>query len=121
MELTDLMNNDWVNVKVGDHYFPIVVRPLSFDKTNALNPDTFSPIPITEDILIKMGFEKKKTMWYIKDTFMGIEFKDGTITKCIFGHDMIYLPGLHAIKYVHQLQHALRLCGRADFANNFEL
>lgn len=26
MELKDLMINDWVNVKVGDHYLPKVVK-----------------------------------------------------------------------------------------------
>lgn len=65
------------------------------------------PIPITPEILEKNGFEEYNGIWHLPNSY--IEFyrnKDswGRTVNC--GEYVIY-----SIKYVHELQHALRLEG----------
>ena len=75
-----------------------------------------SPIPLTPEILEKNGW-KETAYWH--------EYQDGknTIQCC--------LPDMRGIineieiehfecKYVHQLQHLLRLCGLDELADNFK-
>ena len=66
-----------------------------------------SSIPITAEILEKNGFEKICGMWYNSDTLMEFEqYKDGWCRTINCGEYSVYF-----IKYIHQLQHALRLAG----------
>lgn len=81
-------------------------------KYSELLPEmAFEPIPLTAEILEKNGFVKDKTQ-YDEDFY---EFWSEDLVYCIY----LYLYGVHfflfdninmQIKYVHQLQHALRLC-----------
>lgn len=78
------------------------------------NIELIQPIPLTVEILEKNGFvkdEKKDNMYY---------WNWGVIDDCI-SYDketskvrIFYVSGLTFVKilqYVHELQHALRLCG----------
>lgn len=83
------------------------------------------PIPLTEKILKANGFEEFGEMLggIIQWRFY---FEDGKIkmehVKCMPKWD--FFVGINAILdiwYVHQLQHALRLCGLNELADNFKI
>ena len=64
------------------------------------------PIPITREILEKLGFQQISTNKYIS----------GKVTIAVFAEEFLITITENArvmitIKYVHELQHALRLCG----------
>lgn len=63
----------------------------------------FAPIPLTAEILEKNGLDKvpELSMVLNRDTM-----------------PLYHAPMLH---YVHELQHALRLCGLTELADNFKV
>lgn len=72
--------------------------------------DDISPIPITHEILEMFGFENYSQMWYHPDSY--IEFFRNNRNKDVW--DRTINCGeytLYSIKYVHELQHVLRLAG----------
>ena len=98
-----------------------------------VNPETLTadvgkvlPIPLTPEILEKNGFTDGKyrhfcgNVWKLDiDGFREIGFTDGAYNGRLWGEkikpqypssvgDKFIIPN---IKYVHELQHALRLCG----------
>ena len=131
MKPTDLMILDWVLWK--NKYVQVVSTSAivySFGQIDVrlayCNDDgdgierhdisKISPIPLTPEILEKNGW-KETAYWH--------EYQDGknTIQCC--------LPDMRGIineieiehfecKYVHQLQHLLRLCGLDELADNFK-
>jgi hypothetical protein len=120
MELNELQNGDWVEVsgiprqiKLIDDCInhKIIAHGVNKDgRTVAyvgkLNEDV-KPIPLTLEILEKNGFTKHAygfSFQYLK--LDGNLRNDDTVyfTITISGKDI-------TIDYVHQLQHALRLCG----------
>lgn len=72
--------------------------------------DNIEPIPITAEILEKNGFLHNGKKWYTPELFTlerGLDYWDIVIA-CACGN---YVCEVCTIKYVHQLQHALRLAG----------
>ena len=108
MNLNELMIGDWVS------YHGIInkVAPADFCQKKWL--EGIKPIPLTPEILEKNGFvleEEAEGMYgvdiapyYTRDDVPFEVFCDGE-PFAIWFKDPIN------IKYVHQLQHALRLCG----------
>lgn len=118
MEIRNLMVGDWASVSGKS------VKITKDDLATMLifldDDSKISPIPLTEDILVKNGFEKchndeapvdecyfyffrlfnKQCGWFDIDAF-GLEEELGAEFTY---HDV-------NINYVHQLQHLLRLCG----------
>lgn len=96
----------------------------------------FDPIPITPEILEKNGWEKgnSHTLLGANTYRLNIDYKgfDYTLAYkfpphqylCFDSYDEMYyrlyetkiLP-----KYVHELQHALRLCKLTELADNFKI
>lgn len=76
--------------------------------------DEIQPMPITEEFLELNGFinDEIAGSWWLKQ--LNLE---------VLGNDrdgwMIF-SGI-VIKYVHELQHALRLCGYVGFADNLKV
>lgn len=119
MKATDLMIGDWV--LYGDKS----VRVLQLSENSKY--DWVKPIPITPEILEKNGFcfVKSSDMdsvwngWWI---YKGLELgtccldREGNWPCCINIVDSNI-----ECKYVHQLQHALRLCELDELADNFKL
>jgi hypothetical protein len=71
----------------------------------------FTPIPLTAEILVKNGFIKESYIEVVGglDTYyLGEEIGSFRIHRLQKGY---YQFGLAKINFVHQLQHALRLCG----------
>lgn len=128
MKAKELMQFDWVCLE--DDPTP---RQVDFIRTGEVGlyynriatPPNIKPIPLTPEILEKNGFKlKEKGVLYTEyvsgDEHSIIEFgfyKESihdidTVLNCELG----FVGGLDRIhhchvKYVHELQHALRLCG----------
>lgn len=69
----------------------------------------FEPIPLTEEILLKCGFESKTGRWIGKTWYIGINprtedylFKLEQTDEKI--EDFFFQNSFHSVKYVHQLQ-----------------
>jgi hypothetical protein len=117
MEAKDLMIGDWVEFPIGiDKIVDIIYvvgRGLcaSFAASATLIPveiGKLKPIPLTTDILEKNGFERRKDGY---DIGIPLLYWDKYCTAiCGWNHcdDIIKV---FDCRYVHQLQHALRLFG----------
>ena len=122
------MLGDWLKYGTFDRIVKVTALYGSMVETNVVTPlflDDLEPIPITHEILEKNGFRLKEEsdlhkkyiagdelciiLFYIyKETIYGVS----TLLKCERG----FAGGLDQIHkcnllYVHQLQHALKLCG----------
>ena len=125
------MIGDWVSFKECPNLTPYQVTKLDIKAAYPINidrkadgEDTFlteedlQPIPLTPEILKKNGFELisksiestsyrlglREVFVFLKEGYFNITIKDTDI----FG-----------LTYVHELQHALRLCGLNEVADNF--
>ena len=133
MKINELMIGDWVNYSIlnlnakvfsilGNHTIGIqfVDKNNKIEAIHGLLEETIIPIPLTEEILVKNGFEKQEDVneWSYYKT------KDGKGQYMIlWSMDYNYLEigsytdefgefnRLGTMRYVHQLQQALRLCG----------
>lgn len=115
MKVCELMIDDWVLDKKTN-------RPYKIIGTNdLLFHNDYSPIPLTAEILEKNGFKKQ----YGND-WCYYKYKDDDTSKeslylILYGIDSLYLEiaaftnasgeyNRMGVCYVHELQHALRLC-----------
>ena len=89
-------------------------------------------IPLTNDILRNNDWRERPLVLSLDYSVLSYNFvKDEGDTHLEIKRDTLiiwfnYEKGLYAdiiipIKYVHQLQHALRLAGMTDMANNFKI
>ena len=119
MKSTDLMVGDWVmippNIFVQIEEIKIELgeyRMYLKDTAVFVTEEDIDPIPLTPEILEKNGAYKTKLMGedrhfeYCLDGFTMLAIYDADFSFQING-------GARKIKYVHQLQHALKLCGIA--------
>lgn len=144
MKANELMIGDWVqfdgtpqrvnyiNLEDGER--------VATDKNYFAMPSgCYNPIPLTSEILEKNGFEKTTPMRYISSR-LGIneqyiyrigELKDDAYITKVGDYVQIKLPNdwlpvlpiqyIGKCKYVHTLQHALRICGLNELADNFKI
>lgn len=133
MKTTDLMIGDWVHHK-GKQKEVFTVRYSGIeliDEDCAIEIIGFrchgvEPIPLTAEILEKNGFERNEYFDYNGCTFFSFPIGVFT-TRSGFGiekrDDEYYITdhALMPMRYVHELQHALRLCGLGELANNFKI
>lgn len=115
IRIEDLSVGDWVQDKKGsiaqiigienwsDGYV-LNVRIKGID-VGCVSANAIEPIPLTQEILEKNGFEENCGRWYNSEALMEFELdKDSWCRTINCGEYSVY-----SIKYVHQLQHALRL------------
>lgn len=133
MKTKDYMVGDWITT---EHDFPMRVTAVGKDYLyadfdgNEGDPFEFDeeylpkPIPLTEEILEKNGFEYFGEMaggriqhrLYLQDGKIKIDADPSDL------YDLSYDSNIICnMRYVHQLQHALRLCGLNAFADNFKI
>lgn len=115
IRIEDLSVGDWVQDKKGsiaqiigienwsDGYV-LNVRINGID-VGCVSANAIEPIPLTQEILEKNGFEENCGRWYNSEALMEFElYKDSWCRTINCGEYSAY-----SIKYVHELQHALRL------------
>lgn len=82
--------------------------------------DRLEPIPLTEEILVKNGFEKTYTdneLWFTLNnltvTIVNIRGSNKWYAGCehYSNNSSDWVERQFDCKYIHQLQHLLRLCG----------
>ncbi len=126
MKANELMTNDWV--LYGGKPTRVLQLEEGKDYKNAINP-----IPLTVEILKKNGFyaygNYPNRYFYNKDEGYCVEMSDcvcskGDFSFCVMSHSELepYNAAFVAdCKYVHLLQHALRLVGLSDIAENLKI
>lgn len=133
MKANELMIGDWVETQYTPRYYKVKgidiygngdACRLTFEE-HIVDTwcDRVNPIPLTEEILKANGFGFGRTCY--KDYTLSLRkeylYKDSRIGLRIksiyFVCDLVNIP----LSYVHELQHALRLCGLNELADNFKL
>ena len=89
-----------------EHYYCNIPGP---DGNDSIRCDDLSPVPLTVEILEKNGFECRGGLWNLPGEDMG--FKQLAATFAIYPYYADPTIHLCEIMFVHELQHALRLCG----------
>lgn len=118
LKISDLSVGDWVHhdfyemdmrVKTiyGDTERIIAESSSGYGVTCHL--DHFTPIPITPEMLEANGFLQNGKRFYTRE--LSIILERGLDVWTIILDGMEYTYDVCIIKYVHQLQHALRLAG----------
>ena len=122
MKANELMIGDWVRLVADDSNECLQVSYVRHDgvgfKQYSHFFDEIEPIPLTEEILKANGFEYREftsgeSMHYNHSVTVYLN-KDGDIFMLIGGEQ-------RWMKYVHELQQALRLCGLNELAENFRI
>ena len=132
MKANNFMVGDWVLNDEGTPYRVAQVNDCCYDGNSSdlmlENGDTYTdikPIPLTAEILVKNGwkneFDKKPYMtfyhlederywllWCISEHTLDIQRQNKTL---LDQYNLCAERVVIACEYVHQLQHALRLCG----------
>lgn len=129
MKANELMIGDWVMRK--DTQKPYKIKAIRSDKycydnDNFIATDAaedwssmsyYEPIPLTAEILEKNG-------WEHFGIFMETRVDEHTRFGWTDRYGAVLYRNTHYMcdcKDVHTLQHALRLCGRNDLADNFKV
>lgn len=121
---------DLVNLSdVDNEIIPCKVVELHTDELIEIQPDDVAcdivgydmirPIPLTAEILEKNGFEK--AMPKIEYYDMLVAGKQLVVEKSPARWYVRYGGCSNYVYKVHELQHALRLCGLTDLADNFKV
>jgi len=106
MEAKELMIGDWVKIKGQPKIYPMQIVAEHFVRSL----EDFEPIPLTEEILKANGIQYQfDNPWYQYENEIHICSKN---KKQIIQAEC---------KYVHELQHALRLCGLYELSDSIEL
>ena len=126
MKPTDLMIGDWVRVKGHLDYDKVqeIARDesmqwyISFACSATLcRAYEFEPVLLTPEILEKNGWERNGIFMEKKiDENTHLSWTD--ICGSVLSQGNYYMCDCN---YVHTLQHALRLCGGDELANNFKV
>ena len=122
MKANELMIGDWLLYYDADENQNIPVKIVSIDDDGWVfyeYPDAtrqegwckdLNPVPLTPEILEKNGFTRFGTDYILKERHFGLE-NPSTPSNYFDNYWLrVSIEAVH-IEFVHQLQHALRLCG----------
>lgn len=128
MEANELMLNDWVQTSgkyaqvldIDYNYACLDISKCEF------HIRYLEPILLTKEILIVNGFDGHYLWLKEGETNGDTEYVEMELTQessMFFFIRRTYNKGQFkgVLKYVHELQHALRLCGLNELADNFKL
>lgn len=128
MKATELQIGDWVGRVFDDKRIIEDYRQVDWIRTGEIGMryqkvwsiGCIEPIPLTPEILEKNGF------WVMEKVNNGAEEYIAYATAGLMFHynrdNDYYFPNTPiSWKYVHELQHALRLCGLDELADNFKI
>lgn len=135
MKANELMIGDWVDLSdEANETIPCKVVGIMPEELYEIQPndtacdivgyDMVRPIPLTAEILEKNGFIHSPNKWDLKnkDKFYPYEIHledEGHFLYCEIRIYNVFIQ--NKICDVHELQHALRLCGLNDLADNFKI
>ena len=113
MKLAEVVIDDWAWDIENECPWQINIKDFRDDGNRILG--CLKPIPLTPEILEKNGFKKDEKVeemyylnWGIGNDCVSYDKETGIVRIFhVFGHLVFVLP----LSYVHELQHALRLCG----------
>lgn len=109
MKVEDLMIGDWYWWEAEGKKYPMQVTKDTFRLSDE-DISNFQPIPLTPEILEKNGLTNDPYGCHFKeDEYMALEIsveEEGVYWTISYNEYSIL-----KLKYVHQLQHALKLCG----------
>lgn len=112
-------NDDLVPCKIGEIGSMLFVFIDGDEIMDGINYDDVEGIPLTEEILKANGFRfiDEKRLFFVPDEGGSISYQ--TVTHFVsVGCDGSVRKN---IGFVHEFQHALRLCGLNDMADNFRI
>ena len=96
----DHNNNIWIVESIREYDIWVYNSIENISHTD--NTDTFEPIPLTEEILLKCGFEKIENGWKVIDFIcFKISWERLAGLTLTFENESIYISH---IKHLHQLQ-----------------
>lgn len=115
METAELMIGDWVMrrgeptmvYEIDDYYERINTEPDGYNAITCIEISEVTPIPLTTEILKKNGFQQISITEYVSGKVTISILVEGFLIIIKSGNARVRIT----IKYVHELQHALRLCG----------
>lgn len=127
MEKAELMINDYVRVPSELHRLKQIRS--TFDIDGAV---LYEPIPLTEGFFKTNGFSLIEKSWLYQKGKVSIlvkpcrnDYKLKVVVRNFGneekGHTNSRRWRIPDLRYVHELQHALRLCRRNELADTFEL
>lgn len=135
MKLTDLAILDWVLINNTPHKIQAIDsidakiqaddELYYIEEDRRHSEDKIEGISLTPEILEKNGFVFDCDFWTIANPrYNNVRMVrycsiDEEATDAFLGHWAF--DENYAIDYVHELQHALRLCGLNELANNFKV
>lgn len=115
MKVEELMVGDWYEWSAdGKDYF-YQVKPEDFAKDYVTN---FNPIPLTPEILGKNGFILINEGYELPSKYLATSRFFVFINKSSNSYYILVGGDWVTLMYVHQLQHALKLCGLTELANS---
>ena len=115
MKATELMNGDYITITPSG--MPIQVaathkRKVAYhtctSKLSWVREGLLRPIPITPEILEKNGWEERPTGYVF---YTDGKRYDNSLWYIFGSNTFVVNTAEFQIKYIHELQHALKLCG----------
>lgn len=120
MKANELMIGDWIwDVEDRKPYqmTPLMVCGLIEHKENE---ERVQPVPLTTEILEKNGFMDKGKVCY-QEMAKGLLYARNENSYSISILFQNKAAVVMTTQYVHELQHALRLCGLTELTENFQV
>lgn len=115
MKANELMIGDYIAVKpsgmpikVAAVHHKKVAYHACINKLSWVRESLLEPIPLTTDVLEKNGWEKRPTGYVFYTDGKGY---DNSLWYIFGSNTFVINTTEFQIKYVHELQHAMRLCG----------
>lgn len=121
MKANELMVGDFIRTIYAQKIIKVreIKQSCIYTNNNGYEYNEIEPIPLTNEILEKNGFEvthnmsssRNKDVWSLRVSKYKVFHIIEHHNKRQFPYFWIEIGSNSDIKYVHQLQHALRLCG----------
>lgn len=118
MKVTDIMIGDWVKFRRLFDDSLIISQVVEIHTDNACIKSTFGchwsnlkdiePIPLTPEILEKNGWEERPTGYVF---YTDGKRYDNSLWYIFDSNTFVVDTAKFQIKYLHELQHILKLCG----------
>ena len=123
MKATELQIGDWVGRVFDDKRIIEDYRQVDWIRTGEIGMryckvwsiGCIEPIPLTPEILEKNGWKHSNRLMITR--INGIDFYWSERLSVLYKNRY----NMCDCKYVHKLQHALRLCGFGELADNFKI